>query len=51
MNKFVKVVHGSDPIQNAYDAISAVCKEPVEGKTVLLKVNTRFKGEDRKSVV
>lgn len=47
MNKFVKVVHGSDPIQNAYDAISAVCKEPVEGKTVLLKVNTRFKGEAR----
>ena len=45
MKSFVKVVHGENAAQNAYEAIAAVCRETVEGKTVLLKVNTGFKGD------
>ncbi len=47
MRHFVKVVHGEDPARIAYEAIDSVCKEHVEGKTVLLKVNVGFKGDAR----
>lgn len=50
MNTFVKVVHGEDAAQCAYDAIAAVCKEDVTGKKILLKVNTGFKGPARSAL-
>lgn len=47
MGSFVKLVHGKDIVKDAYEAISAVCHEEIEGKKVLLKVNTGFKGPAR----
>ena len=47
MTSFVKVVPGKQHEENAYVAIAAVCTEPLEGKKVLLKVNTGFKGKAR----
>lgn len=47
MTSFVKVIHGKQHEENAYAAMAAVCASPVEGKKVLLKVNTGFKGKAR----
>ncbi len=43
----VRVVHGPDAADNAYQAIRAVFTHDARGKTVLLKVNTGFKGPAR----
>ncbi len=47
MDCFVKVVQSNDAIANAYEAIAAVCTHAIAGKSVLLKVNTGFKGPAR----
>lgn len=44
---FVKIAHGPDAAENAYQAISAVCKHDIHGKQILLKVNTGFRGPAR----
>ena len=44
MTSHVYVIKGTDPAAMAHEAISKAFKENAAGKSVLLKVNTGFKG-------
>ncbi|MGL4791549.1 MAG: DUF362 domain-containing protein, partial [Anaerotignaceae bacterium] len=44
MKPYVKVIKVTDPCKSAYEATSAVVKENVSGKKILLKPNTGFDG-------
>lgn len=45
MKSDVYVIKGDNPAQMSYEAISMAFKEDANGKSVLLKVNTGFKGQ------